>query len=78
VKGNQLRNLAGRIAATVAEMNYAQRRLAELRLAPDRYLMEPDEGPDTYDEFIARTSGPLLHEPSASRRIQRGGHFNSR
>jgi hypothetical protein len=78
VKGNQLRNLAGRIAATVAEMNYAQRRLAELRIAPDRYLMEPDEGPASYDEFLARSSGPLLHEPSASRRSRRGGHFSSR
>jgi hypothetical protein len=72
VKGNQLRNLAGKIAATVEEMNYAQRRMTALRFSLDLYVMEPDKGPDTYDEFLARSSGPLLHEPSASRRMQRG------
>jgi hypothetical protein len=49
-------------------MNYAQRRLQVLRGAPDRYLIHPDEPPATYDEFLARTSGLLLHEPPASRR----------
>jgi hypothetical protein len=72
VKGNQLRNLAGKIAATVEEMNYAQRRMTALRFSLDPYVMEPDKGPDTYDEFLARSSGPLLHEPAASRRMQRG------
>lgn len=72
MKGNQLRNLAGKIAATVEEMNYAQRRMTALRFSLDLYVMEPDQGPDTYDEFLARSSGPLLHEPSASRRMQRG------
>ena len=72
MKGNQLRNLAGKIAATVEEMNYAQRRMTALRFSLDLYVMEPDKGPDTYDEFLARSSGPLLHEPSASRRTQRG------
>ena len=72
MKGNQLRNLAGKIADTVSEMNYAQRRMTALRLSLDPYAFEPDEGPATYDEFLARSSGPLLHEPSASRRAQRG------
>jgi hypothetical protein len=72
VKGYQLRNLAGKIAAVVEEMNYAQRRMTALRFSLDLYVIEPDDGPDTYDEFLARSSGPLLHEPSASRRIQRG------
>lgn len=63
-----LRRLASRIAATVAEMNEAQRRMAALRFAQDRYLARPDKAPDCYDEFLARTSGPLLHEPSASER----------
>jgi hypothetical protein len=72
VKGYQLRNLAGKIAAAVEEMNYAQRRMAELRLSLDRYVMEPDKAPATYDEFIARSSGPLRHEPSAARRAQHG------
>ena len=65
---DQLRRLAGRIAAVVAEMNEAQRRMAALRFAQDRYLARPHEGPDCFDEFLARTSGPLLHEPSASER----------
>jgi hypothetical protein len=72
MKASQLRSLAGHIAAAVAEMNEAQRRMTMLRMAPDRYLMRPDEAPATYDEFLARTSGPLVHEPRASRRAQRG------
>ena len=72
MKGNQLRSLAGKIADAVSEMNYAQRRMATLRLSLDLYMFEPDEAPATYHEFLARSSGPLLHEPSASRRIQRG------
>lgn len=78
MRGYQLRNLAGKIAAAVAEMNDAHRRMVELRMSPDRYMMRPNEAPATYDEFLARTSGPLLHEPPASRRTQRGGHFSSR
>jgi hypothetical protein len=71
MKASQLRSLASQIAAAVAEMNEAQRRMTMLRLAPDRYLIHPDEAPATYDEFLARTSGPLAHEPRASRRAQR-------
>jgi hypothetical protein len=72
VRGYQLRDLAGKIAATVAEMNYAQRRMMVLRGSPDRYLIRSNEAAATYGEFLARTSGPLLHEPPASRRSQRG------
>ena len=72
MKGYQLRNLAGKIAAAVEEMNYAQRRMTALRFSLDPYVIEPDEGPATYDEFLARSSGPLLHEPAASRRVRRG------
>ena len=64
----QLRRLLGKVAAVIGEMNEAQRRMAILRAAPDRYLLYPNEGPRTYQEFLARTSGPLLHEPAASRR----------
>jgi len=63
-----LRTLARRVGAIVAECNYAQRRAAELQACPDRYLLAPDEGPDTYQEFLFRTSGRLLHEPSAADR----------
>jgi hypothetical protein len=69
---DQLRRAARRVAAVVSEMNEAQRRMAYLRTTQDRYLTNPNEGPATFDEFLARTSGPLLHEPSASRRGQRG------
>lgn len=68
MKADQFRRLASRIAAAVAEMNEAQRRMTALRFAPDRYLPRPDEAPDSYAEFLARTSGPLLHEPPASKR----------
>jgi hypothetical protein len=68
MKTAQLRRLVSKVAAVVGEMNEAQRRMLILRAAPDRYLLNSHEGPATYDEFLARTSGPLLHEPAASRR----------
>jgi hypothetical protein len=64
----RLRRLVAKVAAVVGEMNEAQRRMIVLRAAQDRYLLNPHEGPATYHEFLARTSGPLLHEPPASRR----------
>jgi len=64
----QLRRLLSKVAAVIGEMNEAQRRMVILRSAPDRYVLHPDEAPATYHEFLARTSGPLLHEPAASRR----------
>jgi hypothetical protein len=63
-----LRRLTSRVVATVSEMNYAQRRMLELRFALDRYMVEPDEPPVSYQEFLARTSGLLLHEPTAKER----------
>jgi hypothetical protein len=69
---DQLRRAARRVASVVAEMNEAQRRMYVLRTAQDRYLFQPDEPPETYAEFLARTSGWLLHEPPANRRTQRG------
>jgi hypothetical protein len=65
------RRLAGKFAAVVGEMNDAQRRMVVLRAAQDRYLPNSNEGPSTYHEFLIRTSGPLLHEPAASRRAPR-------
>ena len=64
----QLRRLLSKVAAVIGEMNEAQRRMVILRSAPDRYVLYPNQGPATYHEFLARTSGPLLHEPPASRR----------
>jgi hypothetical protein len=68
MKAAQLRRLVGKVAAVVGEMNEAQRRMIILRSAPDRYLLNSDEAPATYHEFLARSSGPHLHEPPASRR----------
>ena len=57
-----------RIASIVAECNYAQRRMFAIMTAPDRYLPDGNKAPDTYAEFLFRTSGGLLHEPAAARR----------
>jgi hypothetical protein len=61
-----IRRLTSRVAATIGEMNYAQRRMTELRFSLDRYMIEPNRAPDTYQEFLARTAGlPLQCEPAA-------------
>jgi hypothetical protein len=64
-----LRRLARRVGAAISEANYAQRRLMSLAAAYDSYLTEPDLPPENYAEFLLRTSGPLLHEPSARQRL---------
>ncbi len=66
--------LARAIANIVAECNYATRRMMELRTAPDRYVLRPDNAPDTYSEFLYRTSGVLAHEPSARARAEGRAH----
>lgn len=57
-------------AHAVAEMNYAQHRAIVLIAAPDRFVpaKDRDKAPDNFAEFMYRTSGPLLREPSAGRR----------
>ena len=35
---------------------------------PDSYLTDRDQAPDTYAEFLFRTSGGLLHEPASAQR----------
>ena len=62
-----------RVAAIIAECNYAQRRMTALRTAPDTYLAGRDRAPVDYAEFLFRTSGALLHEPGAARRAN--GHL---
>lgn len=62
---------AGVLADAVREMNEAQRLMLVLRTATDRYTANPGAAPDTYDEFLARTSGVLLHEPRARKRVRR-------
>jgi hypothetical protein len=66
-----VRRVAGKLADTVREMNEAQRLMLVMRTATDRYVDRPQAAPDTYDEFLARTSGLLLHEPPARKRIRK-------
>ena len=66
-----VRRVACKLADTVREMNEAQRLMLVMRTATDRYVEHPDAAPDTYDEFLARTSGALLREPSARRRTRK-------
>ncbi len=60
--------VADKLAGAIHEMNEAQRLMLALRTATDRYEANPNAAPDTYHEFLARTSGALLHEPSARKR----------
>ena len=62
-------NVARRISQIISECNEAQRRLTYRRLAYDTQLPEPNAAPDTYAEFLLRTSGPLRREPSAHQRL---------
>ena len=64
-----LRRISRRLMQFLQELNYWQRRKAVLSLAPDRYLMNPDKAPDNYREFLARTYGPLIREPSFKARL---------
>jgi hypothetical protein len=63
--------VAGKLADVVREMNEAQRLMLVMRTATDRYIQDPGAAPDTYDEFLARTSGALLHEPPAHKRARK-------
>lgn len=64
--------LGRRMRAAAAEATYADRRATALACSYDRLLPHPDDAPADYGEFLLRTSGPLLHEPSARRRA--AGH----
>jgi len=63
-----LGRLGQRVAMIIAECNYAQRRVAILRMTPEAHLDNRDKAPADYAEFLFRTSGALLHEPGAGRR----------
>jgi hypothetical protein len=63
-----LGRLGRRVAAIIAECNYAQQRAAILRMTPEAHLADRDKAPADYAEFLFRTSGALLHEPAAARR----------
>jgi hypothetical protein len=70
-RSNPIRRLIHKIADVVAECAYAQRRMAELSTSPDRYVLNPHAAPETYAEFLYRTSGVLHHEPPARARASR-------
>jgi hypothetical protein len=69
-QAHPVRQIIRTLSAVIAECAYAQRRMAELSTAPDRYLSNPDAPPDTYTEFLYRTSGVLHREPSARARAR--------
>ena len=62
------RRAARCVADAVEECNYAQRRLYELRMDPERYALESDMAPATYREFLSRSTGPPWQEPAARER----------
>jgi hypothetical protein len=64
------RELARKAAAIIRECNDAQRRMAEVNSAPDRLMMNSSTAPDTYAEFLFRTSGRLVTEPPARARTR--------
>jgi hypothetical protein len=71
VKTSSVRRAAGKVADAIREMNEAQRMVLVLQTATDRYAQKPDAAPDTYREFLARTSGVLRHEESARKRARK-------
>jgi hypothetical protein len=58
-----------RLGSAVAEVNRQQKRLSIIHSSLDSYLPHPDAPPATYSEFLVRTQGSLLHEPSARARL---------
>jgi hypothetical protein len=67
-----VRSAAHTITSVVAECNQATRTMSQLRMAPDRFLPDSGQAPDDYAEFLFRTSGSLVHEPSARQRLAAG------
>ena len=70
-----LGRIAVRLAGVVREMHEGQRRMVVLRTATDRYVTNAGRAPDTYAEFLHRTSGLLLHEPPALKRQRKAGRL---
>jgi hypothetical protein len=64
----RLARFGRRVADVIAECNYAQRRMTMLMISTDAYLTDRDRAPGDYAEFLLRTSGALLREPTAGHR----------
>jgi hypothetical protein len=60
------KHLIKRVASMIRELNDGVKLSTEFRLS--RGLGFGDEAPDTYAEFLLRTSATSVHEPSAARR----------
>jgi len=65
---NWLGRTASAVLGVIEEMNDAQQRALRARMAYDQFLPNPAKAPDTYQEFLLRTSGPARHEPTARQR----------
>jgi hypothetical protein len=65
-----VRRIARNLLAVLDDWADAQRKLAELRLAPEQYVFKRNTPPQDYAEFLYRTSGVLPHEPSARARAR--------
>ena len=63
-----VRHAARAVADVIRECNYATSRLRELRLFPELRTAGADCAPDSYADFLSRSSMALWHEPSARRR----------
>jgi hypothetical protein len=70
-----LQRAVGKVADAVREMNEAQRLMLVLRTGTEMYAENPDAAPDTYEEFLVRTSGVLLPEPSARKRARKAARY---
>ena len=66
-----VRQITRELLAFLADWAYAQRKLAQLRLAPEQAVFKA-RVPQTYAEFLYRTSGVLPHEPPARARATTG------
>ena len=67
LRNTVLTRVARRIAAIHAEISYAQQKMDAIRTNPDQYLTDVGKMPETYAEFLFRTSGVLVPEPAARR-----------
>jgi len=65
-----LARMARRVADVLGECDYAQRRIFTLMTTADAYLTDGDHAPDSYAEFLFRTSSYLRHEPAAADRAK--------
>jgi hypothetical protein len=57
-----------KVAAVVDDMNYATRLMSVRGVSYDQYLSQPNAAPETYEEFLVRSRGPRLREPTARAR----------